>query len=127
MIAMPHGRRWFPDLIEANAYRKVKDLWAYRYPVESELEERRQRAWERIHAHERVRVRPFDKNQLRRDVRIAAEIYNEAWAENWGSVPITSEEADRLAEDLVQFADPRLTAIVEIDGDPAAMVISIPT
>lgn len=126
MIAMPHGRRWFPDLIEANQYRKVKDLWAYRYPVESELEDRRQRAWERIHAHERVRVRPFDKNQLRRDVRIAAEIYNEAWAENWGSVPITSEEADRLAEDLVQFADPRLTAIVEIDGDPAAMVISIP-
>ncbi len=126
MVAMPHGRRWFPNLIEANGYAKVKDLWAYHYPVNSELEERRHRAWERIHAHERIRVRPFDKRELRRDVRIAAEIYNEAWAENWGSVPITPEEADRLAKDLIQFADPELTAIVEIDGDPAAMVISIP-
>ncbi len=126
MIAMPHGRRWFPALIEANGYAKVKDLWAYRYPVDSPLGERRERAWQRIHEHPRVTVRPFDKRHLRRDVRIAAEIFNQAWAKNWGAVPITTEEADRLADDLVQFADPRLTAFVEIDGEPAAMVISIP-
>ena len=126
MVAMPHGRRWFPDLIEANGYEKAKDLWAYHYPVDATLGDRRERAWKRIHEHPRVRVRPFDKRNLRRDVRIAAEIFNEAWVENWGSVPITPEEADRLAADLVQFADPELTAFVEIDGDPAAMVISIP-
>ena len=126
MIAMPHGRRWFPDQIKASGYHKVKDLWAYHYPVDSPLGERRERAWRRIHDHPRVSVRPFEKKHLRRDVRIAAEIFNEAWAENWGSVPITPEEADRLADDLVQFADPGLTAFVEIDGEPAAMVISIP-
>jgi len=126
MIAMPHGRRWFPDLLEANGYTKAKDLWAYRYPVAAPLGDRRERAWRRIQEHPRVTVRPFEKRNLRRDVRIAAEIFNEAWVENWGSVPITPEEADRLAADLVQFADPSLTAIVEIDSDPAAMVISIP-
>ncbi|MCY3558041.1 MAG: N-acetyltransferase [Chloroflexi bacterium] len=126
MVAMPHGRPWFPELIEANGYRKVKDLWAYHYPVDAPLGDRRQRAWQRIHEHPRVTVRPFDKRNFQRDVRIAAEIFNEAWVENWSSVPITEEEADRLASDLVQFADPDLTAFVEIDGDPAAMVISIP-
>ncbi len=126
MIAMPHGRRWFPDLIEACGYDKVKDLWAYRYPVDAPLGERRERGRQRILEHPRVTVRPFNKRELRRDVRIAAEIFNEAWVDNWGSVPITEAEADRLAADLVQFADPELTAIVEIDGDPAAMVISIP-
>lgn len=126
MIAMPHGRTWFPELIEANGYQKAKDLWAYRYPVDAPLGERRERAWRRIHDHPRVVVRPFDKRNFQRDVRIAAEIFNEAWVENWGSVPITAEEADRLAADLAQFADPRLTAFVEIDGEAAAMVISIP-
>lgn len=126
MIAMPHGRSWFPDLIEQNGYAKVKDLWAYHYPVSGPLGNRRERAWKQIHEHPRVRVRPFNRRQLKRDVRIAAEIYNEAWSANWGSVPITDEEADRLAADLVQFADPSLTAIVEIDDEPAAMVISIP-
>ena len=126
MIAMPHGRRWFPDLIESNGYEKVKDLWAYRYPVASELEDRRQRAYDRIHAMPRVRVRPFEKRNLRRDVRLAVEIYNDAWKRNWGAIPITEEEADRLAGDLVLFADPQLTAMVEIDGEPAAMVIAIP-
>lgn len=126
MVAMPHGRTWFPELIEANGYDKVKDLWAYRYPVDAPLGDRRERAWRRIHDHPRVAVRPFDKRNFQRDVRIAAEIFNEAWIENWGSVPITAEEADRLAADLAQFADPRLTAFVEIDGEAAAMVISIP-
>ncbi len=126
MVGMPHGRRWFPNLIEANGYEKVKDLWAYRYSVNAPLGERRQRAWSRIHNHPRVSVRAFDKRNFQRDVRIAADIFNEAWSENWGSVPITEAEADRLARDLAQFADPDLTAFVEIDGDPAAMVISIP-
>ena len=126
MIAMPHGRRWFPALIEGSGYGQVKDLWAYRYPVASALEERRQRAYDRINAMQRVRVRPFEKRNLRRDVRLAAEIYNDAWKRNWGSIPITEEEADRLAEELVQFADPSLTAMVEIDGEAAAMVIAIP-
>ena len=126
MVAMPHGQRWFPDLIEANGYEQIKDLWAYRYPVDAPLGERRQRAWSRVHEHPRVNVRAFDKRNFQRDVRIAAEIFNEAWSENWGAVPITEAEADRLAHDLAQFADPRLTAFVEIDGDPAAMVISIP-
>ena len=126
MIAMPHGRTWFPQLIEANGYEQAKDLWAYRYRVAAPLGDRRERAWQRIHDHPRVNVRSFDKRNLRRDVRIAAEIFNEAWVENWGSIPITPEEADRLAADLVKFADPDLTAFVEIDGDPAAMVISIP-
>lgn len=126
MVAMPHGRTWFPELIEANGYDKVKDLWAYRYPVDAPLGDRRERAWRRIHDHPRVTVRPVDKRNFQRDVRIAAEIFNEAWIENWGSVPITAEEADRLAADLAQFADPRLTAFVEIDGEAAAMVISIP-
>ena len=126
MVAMPHGRTWFPELIEANGYEKVKDLWAYRYPVDAPLGDRRERAWRRIHDHPRVAVRPFDKRNFQRDVRIAAEIFNEAWIDNWGSVPITAEEADRLAADLAQFADPRLTAFVEIDGEAAAMVISIP-
>lgn len=126
MVAMPHGRTWFPELIEASGYDKVKDLWAYRYPVDAPLGDRRERAWRRIHDHPRVAVRPFDKRNFQRDVRIAAEIFNEAWIENWGSVPITAEEADRLAADLAQFADPRLTAFVEIDGEAAAMVISIP-
>ena len=106
MIAMPHGRRWFPDLIEASGYAKVKDLWAYHYPVGAELDPRRRRALERVHGMERVRVRPFDKRNLRRDVRLAAEVYNDAWQHNWGSTPITEAEADRLANDLVQFRRP---------------------
>ena len=126
MIAMPHGRPWFGPAIEAAGYERAKDLWAYRYPVDARLEPRRQGAYDRIHAMEQVRVRSFSKRRLRRDVRLATRIYNEAWSENWGAIPITDEEADRLAADLALFADPQLTAMVEIGGEPAAMVVAIP-
>lgn len=126
MVAMPHGRPWFGPAIESAGYAKAKDLWAYRYPVDSPLEPRRRDAYERIHAMEEVSVRPFDKRRLRQDVRLATRIYNEAWSENWGSIPITDAEADELADALAQFADPGLTAMVEIGGEPAAMVIAVP-
>ena len=126
MVAMPHGRPWFGPAIEAAGYEKAKDLRAYRYPVDSPLEPRRRDAYDRIHAMDEVTVRPFEKRRLRRDVRLATRIYNEAWSENWGAIPITDAEADELAHSLSQFADPGLTAMVEIEGEPAAMVIAIP-
>ena len=124
-VAMPHGRPYYAGLIDGAGYTKAKDLWAYRYDV-GILDERRQRAYDLIHAMPNVHVREFEKKHLKRDVRLAVEIFNDAWQQNWGFVPVTVEEADRLAENLIQFADPGLTVMVEIDGEPAAMVLGIP-
>ena len=125
MVAMPHGRPYYDRLLTAAGYAKAKDLLAWQYPV-VQLHPRAQAAYARIRAMDGVTVREFERNHFRRDVGLAIEIFNDAWADNWGFVPVRAEEADQLAADLDQFADPDLTALVFVDGEPAAMVVAIP-
>ena len=73
-----------------------------------------------------IAVREFTTKRLRRDVGIGIDIFNDAWRDNWGFVPVREDEVDQLAGDLGQFADPALTALVSIHDEPVAMVIGIP-
>ena len=57
---------------------------------------------------------------------MAIDIYNDAWSDNWGSVPITRAEARKLAADFKLFLVPEITRLVDIDGEPAAFAIAIP-
>ena len=125
MVAMPHGRDYYAALIEGAGYRKVKDVVSWSYPLVA-LPDRLGRARDAVLAQPDVSVREFDRRRFKRDVRVAVEIFNEAWAENWGFVPISGAEADRLGNDLVQFADPKITAFYEVAGELAGMVVAIP-
>jgi hypothetical protein len=125
MVGMPHGRPYYDDRLQAVGLTPIKDLVAWRYPVR-ELSERSLKARERVLALDNVSVRQMERKHLRRDIGIAVGIFNDAWQDNWGFIPVRDDEIDQLSSDLAQFADPRLTAIVSIDDEPAAMVIAIP-
>jgi hypothetical protein len=125
MVGMPHGRPYYDDHLHAAGLTPIKDLVAWRYPVH-ELSERALKARERVLALDNVSVREMERKHLRRDIGIAVDIFNDAWQDNWGYIPVREDEIDQLAGDLAQFADPRLTAIISIDDEPAAMVIAIP-
>ena len=53
-------------------------------------------------------------------------LYNEAWSQNWGFVPMTDGEFDQLANDLHDFLDPDLTYIAEKDGKTVGFSITLP-
>ncbi len=123
-IAMAHSRPYYGALLERCGYARVKDVYAWSWTL-GPLPDRFEQARAAIHALPGVTVRPIDKRHFQRDIRTAVEIFNDAWADNWGFVPITEEEADRLAHDLKQFSNPATTAIIEVDGEPAAMIVAI--
>ena len=52
--------------------------------------------------------------------------YNESWKSNWGFVPWTDREMDKLSSELKPLVDPRLACVGEVDGEPAGFAISIP-
>lgn len=125
MIMMPHHRRYQGKLIEGAGLTKEKDAFAWRYEV-GELPKRVQKALEEVSALPEVRTRHIDKSRLDRDVRIVMDIFNDAWSENWGFVPLSESELNKLAEDFKLLLDPALTFIVEINGEPAAFAVAVP-
>ena len=125
VLGMTHTRDYYPALIEQAGYGKVKDLYAWSYVV-GRFNKRLAALYARAAAQPNVHIRTFDRKRLRDDIRIAAQIFNESWADNWGFVPISDAEADRTAHDFAQFANTCATSLIEIDGEPAGMVVGLP-
>ena len=125
MVMMPHHRPYQAALIETFGLEKKKDLYAWRYTV-GDIPGRATRARNNIAALPEVKARHFDMKHLAREVRIVMDIFNDAWSENWGFVPLTEDELAQLANDFKLILVPELTYLVEIDGEPAAFAIAIP-
>ena len=73
-----------------------------------------------------IEVRPLILKNLLSEVRLIVRIYNDAWAQNWGFLPITNEEADALANSLRMVADPGLIQFAFVQGEPAAVLGAFP-
>lgn len=125
MFLMTHANPYQAGLIEKQGYTKAKDLYAWRYTVD-ELNTRTKKAREDILALPEVKSRPLDPKHVERDVQIVTDIFNDAWSENWGFVPLTKSEVAKMAQDFKLILDPEITRLVMIDGEPAAVAVALP-
>jgi hypothetical protein len=125
MFLMPHHRPYQGGLIEKAGLPKVKDLYAWRYEV-GEIPERARKATLEIEKLPEVSARHVDPKNLERDVRMVMDIFNDAWSENWGFVPLTESELKKMAADFKLILDPAITYIAYVDGEPAAVSLALP-
>lgn len=124
-MLMGHHRPYQAGLLEAAGFEKVKDTYAWRYTCK-ELPPRVQRAHAEISAMPEVRCRRVEMKTLERDIPQMLSIYNDAWQDSWGYVPLTPLEASRAASEFKLFADLELTRIIDIDGVPSAFAYALP-
>ncbi|HEX4339538.1 MAG TPA: hypothetical protein VH062_26710 [Polyangiaceae bacterium] len=126
VIDMGHSRTYQGALAEGYGLVKEKDLFAWFYDTRDGFNARTIRAWETIKAMPEVRLRSVDMKNLRGELDLVMEIYNETWAGKWGYVPISRDELDKMAADLKLILDPNMAFISEVDGKPAGMCITVP-
>jgi hypothetical protein len=124
-ILMPHHRPYQGGLIEKAGYAKVKDVFAWRYTV-GELNARTKKARDEIRALPEVTSRTVEYKNMERDVELIMDIFNDAWSENWGFVPLTRSEVRKMAQDFKLILIPEITRIAYIDGEAAAVAVAIP-
>ncbi len=124
-LMMGHHRPYQGRLAEAAGFEKAKDLLCWKYRVE-EPPPRAARAWEQVQALPEVRFRSVDPSRMRRELDTILEIFNDAWADNWGFVPATPAEVDKMAKDMRLLIDPRFAFFVEVEGEPVGMAVSLP-
>lgn len=125
VLMCPHHRPYQGALLEAAGFDKAKDLYGWKYLVAAPPE-RAKKAWHTIDAMPEVRYRSIRPRELKREIGELLDIFNDAWQENWGFVPSTDAEAEKMAKDLALIIDPNLSFFVEIDGEPAAMCVCLP-
>lgn len=126
MISMAHSRSYQAALAEAVGMKKAKDLYAWRYAANSELNPFALAGWELIGKYPEVSFRTLDPTNMRAELAIVREIFNEAWRQNWGFVPATEAEAGERARVIRSLLDQDLSFFVEIDGRPVGVCIFFP-
>jgi len=124
VFMMGHARPYYGARIEQCGYRKAVDTLAYMINSDFEASPVMRRLVA-ASAH-RVRVRPLDPKRFDAEIALLRDIFNDAWAENWGFVPFTAAEFHELGRNLRFLVDPELIQIAEVDGEAAAFMVVIP-
>jgi GNAT superfamily N-acetyltransferase len=73
-----------------------------------------------------VEMRKMTRRHLRRDLDAFAEVYNSAWAENWGFVPYSDADLDQYAQEMQLVFERDWFMVAEKQGETVAVAITIP-
>ena len=125
MLLMGHDKPYIAAQLEELGLRKIKDVYAYLYDVTVDLPPSVRRLLSRP-LPPGVTVRRIDFKRYNEEIRTVTDIFNDAWANNWGFVPLSEAETDYLAKSLKPLLDPRLASVVERNGVPVGFLVGLP-
>lgn len=73
-----------------------------------------------------IRIRKMSRRSLRRDMDRFAEVYNAAWARNWGFSPYGKTDLAWYAQELQLVFDKRWFMVAERGSETVAVAITVP-
>jgi GNAT superfamily N-acetyltransferase len=131
MILQPWHPPYYAQLIDGLGYAKAMDLLMW-YLELGELKEGDSfhdfihEAAEQAEKEHGVIVRNVRKRNLDVDFALLMEVYNEAWGDNWGFVPITDAERHFQTKNLKPVLEERWMMAAEKDGEVIGGAITLP-
>lgn len=126
-VMMPYNPPYYRDLLVEEGFREAKTLVAYwqsgsrppDYLVRAEKIVRRR--------YPDLSVRALRMDEFQEEVQRIRDVYNAAWQDNWGFVPMTEAEFRHLARDLKPVVEPDLVLIAEDgEGRPVGFALALP-
>jgi hypothetical protein len=126
VLLMTYNPPYYVNLIENYGFTKAKDLYAYELSQETVYSEKLERANSIVKKRQGLTIRSIDMKHFHDDVERVKDVYNKAWAKNWGAVPMTNAEMDALAADLKPIVVPELVLFAETGGKTIGFALSLP-
>jgi len=129
MAMMPYNAPYYLTLLENNGFRKRTDLLAYKV-MHATVNDKSIRLLDtlekRLQERNGIIIRKVNIKDFKNEVPKIREIYNIAWAENLGFVPMTEKEFEYLAKDLKMILNPDYCLLAEKEGKIVGFVLAIP-
>jgi hypothetical protein len=131
MILEPWHPPHYRELIEAEGFGKAMDvqMWELQF---GDLKEGERfdpsihEAAEKGLRDEGIVIRNMRKREMADEVRRFMDVYNEAWGDNWGFVPITDAEVEFQAKSLKQVIAENWAFMAEKDGEVVGAALTLP-
>jgi GNAT superfamily N-acetyltransferase len=125
-VMMAFNAAAYQPWVEGAGYAGVQDLFTYALPISEGFPEIVNRVVASGERNPRINIRRVDKRKFDAEAAIIIGILNDAWSDNWGFVPFTAKEIEYAGKKLKPLVFNDLIRIAEIEGEPAAFLMSIP-
>ncbi|MBF0233530.1 MAG: acyl-CoA N-acyltransferase [Desulfamplus sp.] len=125
-LMMTYNPPYYSKLIESWGYVKEKDLLAFLIDSSYKLPEWMDRLAGKIAKKKGVRITHFNPKKADAEFALIRQIYNDAWSDNWGFVPLTENEMQDIRNDVMEFADPDMAFFIYYEDEPAAFCLVFP-
>jgi len=125
-IMMPWNYPYYSTLVQNSGYVKEKDLFTFRVYQTDPAGPRIERLGKRVLSKGHVTIRNISRKNYDSEIKLLARLYNQAWAENWGFVPMTDGEIREMGKNLKRVLDEDLIFFLLYDREPAGVVMVLP-
>ena len=128
LIRQPWQPPYYQRLCEGAGLEKAMDLYSWALDI-SDREEMLPVLFEldqKAREEHGVRIRKMSRRRLRKEMDRFAEIYNAAWASNWGFVPYSKADLDTFTIDMHLIFSREWFMVAEKDGETIAVAITLP-
>jgi hypothetical protein len=118
---------YYAQLIEGYGFDKDVDLIAWHWDGNNydDKSVRLLNALQERLKRNNIVIRKVDLKKFKEETVKLREVYNSAWDQNTGFVPLTDEEFDYLANDLKLILDPDFALVAEQDGKIVAFGLAL--
>jgi GNAT superfamily N-acetyltransferase len=125
-VELTYNPPYYAEYLDRWGLAKVKDYEAHIIDLAETPMDRLAQIAKAVRQRGRLETRSIDMSRFNEDVRLVVRLFNEAWASNWGFLPLTVDEADTLAASLKPIVDPGLIRFAYADGEPVAVLGALP-
>ena len=129
MFLTPWNPPFYESLVLEAGLAPIKELLGYWFPVAEpsfRVPPRFSKLAERAKSRSNLTFRDMRSDRYWDDVEICWDLYNDAFAKNWGFVPMSRDEFMRMAKDMKLLLVPQFAFVAEIHGAPAGFMLSVP-
>lgn len=124
MMLMGHARPYYAERLASLGFQTAAGLLAYQGSPDFENPRGMHRVLSRL--GDRVRLQELERGELDRYAEIMRGLFNDAWADNWGFVPMTETEFRQSVHDMKLLIRPGYVQLAWLDGEPAAFMVTLP-
>ena len=126
-FGMTYNLPYYPELIESAGFEVQSDIVSGYLNANTSFPEKIHRLSDIIQQRRGLKIINFrSKRELRNMIPKIMDTYNEMVIGTSGNVPLTVEEVNTIANQLIWFADPRLIKIIAKDDKPVGYLFAYP-
>ena len=126
-LLMPYNHPWYEGFLLRYGFERAMTMWAYYVHAKTINRPKLERGTALLRRrYPDISIRTLDRSRFDEEARLIMDIYNDAWSENWGHVPMTEAEFKQLASEMKQIIDERLVVFAEKDGEAIGFAVLLP-